>query len=75
MSLELTGEGPLRHITKRSIAVAVALGCSLVVGVMMLAQEAVGGSVEVEGNLLDIRDSPAFCMLLTGQHGLLREQQ
>ena len=65
MSLKLTGEGPLCCIIKCSIAVVVTLNHSLVVGVMMLAQEAVGSSVEVEGNLLDIRDSPAFCMLLT----------
>ena len=74
MSLKLTGEDPLCHITKHSIAVVVTLGHSLVVGMTMLAQKAVGGGIEVEENLLDIRDSPAFCMLLTGQHGLLRKQ-
>ena len=75
MSLKLTGEGSLHHIMKHSVAVVVTLGHSLVVGVMMLVQEAVGSSVEVGRNLLDIRDSLAFCMLLTSQHGLLREQQ
>ena len=75
MSLKLTGEGHLCHIMKCSVAIVVTLGHSLVVGVTMLAQEVVGGSVEVEQNLLDISDSSMSCMLLTSQQCLLSEQQ
>ena len=66
MSLELTGEGSLHHIMKRSVVVVVALGHSLVVGVTMLAQEAVDSGIEVGWNLLDISNSSTSCMLLTG---------
>ena len=75
MSLKFTDEYHLHHIIKCSIAVAVTLGHSLVVGVMMLAQEAVDGDIEVEWNLLDISDFSISCMLLTGQQCLLSEQQ
>lgn len=75
MSLELANEGQLRRIAKRSVTIAVTLGCRLIVGATMLAEEAVGGGVEVGGNLLDISDFPTSCMLLTGRHGLLRERQ
>ena len=47
MSLKLISEYHLCCIMKYSVAVAVALGCGLVVGMMMLAQKVVGGSVEV----------------------------
>ena len=75
MGLKLMSKGPLHHITKCSIAVVVALGHSLVVGVMILAQEAVGSSVEVEGNIFDIRDSSTSCMLLIRQQSLFNKQQ
>ena len=75
MSLKLTGEGSLCCIIKCSIAVVVALGHSLVVGVTVLAQEAVGGGIEVGQNLLDISNSPTSCMLLTGQQSLFNKQQ
>ena len=65
VSLKLMSEGHLCHIMKCSIAVVVALGCSLVVGAMMLAQEVVGGGIEGEWNLLDISDFFTSCMLLT----------
>ena len=68
-------EDYLHCIMKCSVAVVVTLGCSLVVGVTMLAQKVVGGSIEVEQNLLDINDSLMSCMLLTGQQCLLSKQQ
>ena len=67
MSLKLIGEGPLCCIIKHSVAVVVALSCSLVIGVTVLVQKVVGSSVEVEQNLLDISNSPTSCMLLTRQ--------
>ena len=75
MSLEFMSENHLCHIMKHSIAVVVTLGHSLVVDVTMLVQEAVGGSIEVEQNLLDISNSSMSCILLTGQQCLLSEQQ
>ena len=65
VSLKLTGEDHLHCITKCSIAVAVALGHGLVVGMMMLVQKAVGSSIEGEWNLLNINDFSTSCMLLT----------
>ena len=67
MNLKFTGENQLYHIMKHSVVIAVTLGYSLVVGMTMLAQKAVGGSIEVEQNLFNISDSPMSCMLLTGQ--------
>ena len=46
ISLKLTDEGHLGHILKHSIAVMVTLGCHLIVGVMMLMEEVVDGSIE-----------------------------
>ena len=65
MSLKFTGEYHLYHIIKCSVAVVVTLSCSLVVGVMMLAQEMIGDGVEIEWNLFDISNSSISCILLT----------
>ena len=69
------GENSLCHIMKHSVVIAVTLGCGLVVGVMVLAQEVVGSGIEVEQNLLDISDSFMSCMLLTRQQSLFNKQQ
>ena len=74
MSLKLTDEGPLCHIMKCSIAVAVALGHSLIVNITVLVQEVVGSDIEVEQNLLNISNSSTSYMLLTRQQSLFNEQ-
>ena len=67
VSLKLTDEGHLGHILKHSIAVAVTLRHHLIVGMTVLTEEVVGGSVENWQNLLDISNSPTSYMLLTSQ--------
>ena len=46
VSLELTGEGHLGHVSKHSVAIAVTLGCHLIVDATVLMEEVVGGGVE-----------------------------
>ena len=73
MSLKLTGEDSLCCIMKCSVVGVVALGCSLVVGMIMLVQEVVDGGVEIEWNLFNINDFSTSCMLLTEQQNLFNK--
>ena len=74
VSLKLISKDHLHHIMKCSVVIVVTLGCSLVVGVMMLVQEVIGDDVEVEQNLFNISNSSMFCMLLISQQCLLSKQ-
>ena len=75
VSLKFTGEDHLHCITKYSVVIVVTLNHSLIVGVMMLVQKVVGGSIKVEQNLFNISDSSMSCMLLISQQCLLSEWQ
>ena len=73
MNLKFINEDSLCYIIKHSVAIAVILDCSLVVDVMMLMQEVVDDDVEIEENLLNIKDSSVFYMLFTDWHDLLKK--
>ena len=73
MSLKLMNKNHLHYIIKHSVTVAVTLVHSLVVDVAMLIKEAVGSSIEVWQNFLDISNSFTSCMLLTSQQCLFNK--
>ena len=75
MSLKLMNEGSLCCIIKCSVAIAVTLVHHLIVDMMMLMKEVVGGGVKAGWNFLDINNFPTSCMLLTGWQSLFNKQQ